>query len=158
MQLKDPKVTMIISSGEKRKNKIICFGAKTLEDSEGAFGYVSNLLNLDINLENMEVVNYSAVCDVKFPIKLMSLNIIKIDDILSFHINIGKSHRYEPDLFPGLNWELTEPKCHVIIFASGKIVLTGTKNIEDIYTTLDQIYPILKRHKRNLFRVVHNNV
>ena len=149
VQLKDPKVTMIISRREEKGSKIICVGAKTLEDSERAFGYISNLLNLDINLDNMEVVNYSAVCDVKFPIKLMSL---------SFHINIGKSHHYEPELFPGLNWELTEPKCHVIIFASGKIVLTGTKNIEDIYTTLDQIYPILKKHKRNLFRVVHNNV
>ena len=41
--------------------------------------------------------------------------------------------RYDPELFPGLIFLLEDPKVVLLIFASGKIVLTGAKKREQIY-------------------------
>ena len=34
--------------------------------------------------------------------------------------------QYEPELFPGLIYRMKEPKVVLLIFVSGKVVLTGT--------------------------------
>jgi transcription initiation factor TFIID TATA-box-binding protein len=39
---------------------------------------------------------------------------------------------YEPEQFPGLVYRLKEPKIVALLFSSGKIILTGGKNLEDI--------------------------
>jgi len=38
-----------------------------------------------------------------------------------------------------------EPKIVLLIFASGKIVLTGAKNREDIVRAFDKMYNVLKK-------------
>ena len=65
-------------------------------------------------------------CDVEFPIALQSLS----DD----HINFSN---YEPEIFPGLIYRMVEPKIVLLIFASGKIVLTGAKKREEIKVAFD---------------------
>jgi transcription initiation factor TFIID TATA-box-binding protein len=35
--------------------------------------------------------------------------------------------QYEPELFPGLIYRMRQPKIVLLIFVSGKIVLTGAK-------------------------------
>lgn len=37
--------------------------------------------------------------------------------------------QYEPELFPGLIYRMKQPKIVLLIFVSGKIVLTGAKVI-----------------------------
>ena len=44
---------------------------------------------------------------------------------------------YEPEQFPGLVYRIKDPKIVVLIFSSGKIILTGGKNLEDIKRGLD---------------------
>jgi len=39
---------------------------------------------------------------------------------------------YEPEQFPGLVYRIKDPRIVVLIFSSGKIILTGGKNLEDI--------------------------
>ena len=38
---------------------------------------------------------------------------------------------YEPEVFPGLVYRLESPKVVVLIFSSGKLVITGGKSPED---------------------------
>lgn len=80
-------------------------------------------------------------------------------------------HSYEPELFPGLVYRMMQPKCTLLIFVTGKIVITGKltclyiraekyivhifllfilggKSREDIYQAFDNIYPILKSFKK----------
>jgi len=45
--------------------------------------------------------------------------------------------RYEPEQFPGLVYRIKDPKIVVLIFSSGKIILTGGKNLEDVRKGLD---------------------
>lgn len=39
---------------------------------------------------------------------------------------------YEPEQFPGLVYRIKDPKIVALLFSSGKIILTGGKNLEDI--------------------------
>lgn len=53
-------------------------------------------------------------CDVKFPIRLEGL-------VLTH----GQFSSYEPELFPGLIYRMVKPRIVLLIFVSGKVVLTG---------------------------------
>ena len=47
-------------------------------------------------------------------------------------------------LFPGLIYRMIKPKIVLLIFVSGKIVLTGAKVREEIYQAFEMIYPVLQ--------------
>ena len=49
-------------------------------------------------------------------------------------------NQYEPELFPGLIYRMVNPKIVLLIFVSGKIVLTGAKVREEIYRAFEVIY------------------
>jgi transcription initiation factor TFIID TATA-box-binding protein len=38
---------------------------------------------------------------------------------------------YEPEQFPGLVYRMKDPKVVLLLFGSGKIVITGAKSLED---------------------------
>jgi transcription initiation factor TFIID TATA-box-binding protein len=44
---------------------------------------------------------------------------------------------YEPEQFPGLVYRIADPKIVVLIFSSGKIILTGGKTLEAVRKGLD---------------------
>jgi transcription initiation factor TFIID TATA-box-binding protein len=50
-------------------------------------------------------------------------------------------------MFPGLIFRMTNPKVVLLIFSSGKIVLTGAKKREEIYTAYQKIRPLLLQHR-----------
>lgn len=54
---------------------------------------------------------------------------------------------YEPELFPGLIYRMKKPQVTMLIFLSGKVVITGAKAREQIYAAFDNIYPVLKLFK-----------
>ncbi|HJJ28486.1 MAG TPA: TATA-box-binding protein [Methanocorpusculum sp.] len=39
---------------------------------------------------------------------------------------------YEPEQFPGLVYRIKDPKIVALLFSSGKIILTGGKNLDDV--------------------------
>ena len=41
---------------------------------------------------------------------------------------------YEPELFPGLIYRMMHPKIVLLIFVSGKVVLTGIINFKFFFT------------------------
>lgn len=49
------------------------------------------------------------------------------EDVLERDSNVNEIFffRYEPELFPGLVYRMQKPKIVLLIFVSGKIVLTG---------------------------------
>lgn len=55
---------------------------------------------------------------------------------------------YEPEIFPGLIYRILTLKVVVLIFVSGKIVLTGARTWEDIYNAYKEIYPVLKQYAK----------
>jgi transcription initiation factor TFIID TATA-box-binding protein len=51
---------------------------------------------------------------------------------------------FNPETFPGLIFNMANPKVCLLIFASGKIVLTGAKRRQDIDEAFAKIQPHLR--------------
>ncbi len=46
---------------------------------------------------------------------------------------------YEPEQFPGLVYRIAEPKSVVLLFGSGKMIITGCKSPEDSKLVVERI-------------------
>ncbi|KAI1237484.1 TATA box-binding protein-like protein 2, partial [Lamprotornis superbus] len=92
---------------------------------------------LDFKIQNMV-----GSCDVRFPIRLEGL--VLTHQQFSRYEEIS----YEPELFPGLVYRMVKPRIVLLIFVSGKVVLTGAKNRSEIYEAFENIYPILRGFKK----------
>lgn len=56
---------------------------------------------------------------------------------------------YEPELFPGLIYRMVKPRVVLLVFVSGKVVLTGAKERSQIIEAFENIYPILRHFKKS---------
>ncbi|KAL6203032.1 hypothetical protein ACLB2K_026736 [Fragaria x ananassa] len=102
---------------------MVCTGAKSEAESElAARKCVRTILKMgfDAKFKDFKIQNMVANCDVRFPIRLEGLA-------------YANPHRtsYEPELFPGLRYRMKEPNITLLVFASGKLVITGAKRRED---------------------------
>uniref|UniRef100_A0A1B6IES1 TATA-box-binding protein n=1 Tax=Homalodisca liturata TaxID=320908 RepID=A0A1B6IES1_9HEMI len=136
MRIREPRTTaLIFSSG-----KMVCTGAKSEDDSRLAarkYARIIQKLGFPAKFLDFKIQNMVGSCDVKFPIRLEGL-------VLTH----GSFSSYEPELFPGLIYRMVKPRIVLLIFVSGKVVLTGAKVRREIYEAFDNIYPILKSFKK----------
>jgi transcription initiation factor TFIID TATA-box-binding protein len=51
---------------------------------------------------------------------------------------------YDPERFPGLVYRLSDPKVAILLFGSGKLVITGGRKLEDAANAVDRIVKELK--------------
>lgn len=154
MRLKEPKTTALIFPN----GKLICLGAKTEEDSKKACKrFAKNIKNLDYpvsNVKNFKIQNIVGSCNVGFTIPLMKLY---------YHMKKYKCRvTYEPEIFPGLiyrylgkedkNDENGEQNLNIVflIFASGKMVITGAKKINQIYDSFEKVFQLISKFKSKL--------
>lgn len=132
MRIKDPRTTaLIFASG-----KIVCTGAKSEDLSRLAarrYARILEKLGFPVRFKDFKIQNIVASCDLEFPIKLEQLACSK-------H---GIYTKYEPELFPGMIYRMNKPKVVILIFVSGKMVITGAKKREETYAAFEDIYPVL---------------
>lgn len=132
MRIREPKTTaLIFASG-----KMVVTGAKSEDDSKLAsrkYARIIQKLGFNAKFTDFKIQNIVGSCDIKFPIRL--------EGLASRHHNFSS---YEPELFPGLIYRMIKPKIVLLIFVSGKIVLTGAKVREEIYQAFEMIYPVLQ--------------
>jgi len=130
-RLKRPKTaTLIFSTG-----KMVCTGAKSAKLAKRAVkNVVKKLRKADFiirDMPNAEIQNIVATADLSSKIDLEGAA-----DILG---NI----MYEPEMFPGLIYRMVEPKVVILLFTSGKIVITGAKTEEQVNIAAHKIRGIL---------------
>ncbi|XP_027765202.1 TATA box-binding protein-like protein 2 [Empidonax traillii] len=132
MRIREPRTTaLIFSSG-----KMVCTGAKSEEQSRLAarkYARVVQKLGFPAKFLDFKIQNMVGSCDVRFPIRL--------EGLVLTHQQFSS---YEPELFPGLIYRMVKPRIVLLIFVSGKVVLTGAKDRSEIYEAFENIYPILK--------------
>lgn len=132
MRIREPRTTaLIFSSG-----KMVCTGAKSEKESRLAarkYARVIQKLGFPSKFKDFKIQNMVGSVDVKFPIRLEKL-------VLS-HAQFSS---YEPELFPGLIYRMVKPRIVLLIFVSGKVVLTGAKHRREIDDAFNNIFPILK--------------
>ncbi|XP_017274278.1 TATA-box-binding protein [Kryptolebias marmoratus] len=136
MRIREPRTTaLIFSSG-----KMVCTGAKSEEQSRLAarkYARVVQKLGFPAKFLDFKIQNMVGSCDVKFPIRL--------EGLVLTHQQFSS---YEPELFPGLIYRMIKPRIVLLIFVSGKVVLTGAKVRAEIYDAFENIYPILKGFRK----------
>ena len=148
MRIKEPKTTaLIFSSG-----KMVCTGAKSEEESRKAarkFAKIIKSLGFSVEFKEFKVQNIVGSCDIKFKIHLTKLNTALggLNDKAKNQKGRKFICHYEPEAFPGLIYHMTQPEIVLLIFVSGKIVLTGAKQKNEIYEAFDKIYPLLKKYR-----------
>uniref|UniRef100_A0A0N4ZUS4 TATA-box-binding protein n=1 Tax=Parastrongyloides trichosuri TaxID=131310 RepID=A0A0N4ZUS4_PARTI len=136
MRIREPRTTaLIFSSG-----KMVCTGAKSEDSSRLAarkYARIIQKLGFNAKFTEFKVQNMVGSCDVKFPIRLEGLCVAH-----------AQFSTYEPELFPGLIYRMVKPRVVLLIFVSGKVVITGAKFKKDIDEAFKQIYPLLKNFKK----------
>jgi len=137
LRIREPKATaLIFASG-----KIVVTGTKSLNDSAIAaqkfVAVIRKVGHKDARNHDQKVQNIVCSCDCKFPIRLEALALAH-----------GKFSSFEPELFPGLIYRMAVPKVVLLIFVSGKVVITGAKEQQDAYSAFSKIYPVLLEHKK----------
>jgi len=112
---------LIFTSG-----KVVCTGAKNVEDVRTVITNMAQTLksigfeNIDLEPE-IHVQNIVASADLKTDLNLNAIALgLGLENI-----------EYEPEQFPGLVYRIKAPKVVVLIFSSGKLVVTGGKSPEE---------------------------
>lgn len=125
----NPKAAALIF----RSGKIVCTGAKSIDDVHGALGIIfDKLRDLSIPVEDgpeIIVQNIVSSADLGHTLNLNALAIgLGLEDV-----------EYEPEQFPGLVYRMDDPKVVILLFGSGKIVITGGKRPDDAAEAVDEI-------------------
>ncbi len=132
-RLNKPKCTLLIF----RNGKIVCTGAKNVEEVHKAVGILANsLAKLDYSVERSPKIliqNFVATYDLGFKLNLtrtaLELGLEQVE--------------YEPELFPGLVYRMREPKVVLLLFAPGKVVITGGKSVKEVKQAGKKLHGLL---------------
>jgi len=132
-RVSQPKLAMLIF----RTGKVICSGARSRDEIEIA---VQKLLkkfrkaNIEIKAKpKIEIQNIVASSSLNFRVNL---------DVLAIEC---ENTEYEPEQFPGLIFRLDEPKTVMLVFRSGKIIVTGAKTPRDADIAAETTRNIIKK-------------
>jgi transcription initiation factor TFIID TATA-box-binding protein len=121
-RVKAPKAAFLIFTS----GKIVCTGSKNIEDVRTVITTLADTLKsigfeqIDLDPE-IHIQNIVASADLKTDLNLNAVALgLGLENI-----------EYEPEQFPGLVYRIKQPKVVVLIFSSGKLVITGGKSPEE---------------------------
>jgi transcription initiation factor TFIID TATA-box-binding protein len=131
---KDPKTAALLF----RSGKIVCTGAKSIDEvHKGLENVFQSLRDIGIDVKGtpeIKVQNIVASADLHAVLNLNAIaNGLGLENI-----------EYEPEQFPGLVYRVSDPKVVILLFGSGKLVITGGKKPEDAANAVDRIVKELK--------------
>ncbi len=134
-RLKRPKTTTLIF----RSGKMVCTGAKSEKMARSAVNKVVRELKkagfIISRSPKIEIVNMVATANFGGVVDLEAASDI-LDNVL-----------YEPEQFPGLIYRMEDPKVVLLVFRSGKIVLTGAKREEQVHEAAEKMKVILNENE-----------
>ena len=83
----------------------------------------------------------------------MTLNVVNLLATSRFaeyldldHFSIEADVDFDPDRFPGLTYKIASPKVCALMFRSGRIVITGAKNLNDVEQALEITHKALREN------------
>ncbi len=135
LRLEKPKTTALIF----KSGKMVVTGAKSTSQLIDAVKKIIRLLK-------------------KHGIKIVSKPRIQIQNIVAsgdidYYVNLEKAayllenSMYEPEQFPGLIYRMRNPRVVLLIFSSGKMVITGAKEESEVEKAVHKIATRLKELK-----------
>ncbi|KAK0715175.1 hypothetical protein B0H67DRAFT_490156 [Lasiosphaeris hirsuta] len=135
MRIRDPKTTtLIFASG-----KMVVTGAKSEEAARLAARKHARIVQkcgFNTKFRDFKVQNFVGSSALGFHIRLEGVS-----------AHYYTFCHYEPEIFPGLIYRIVKPRVVCLVFANGKLVLTGAKVLEDLNEAFNCLYPILLDYK-----------
>ena len=131
---KNPKTAALLF----RSGKIVCTGAKSIDEAhKGIENVFQSLRNIGIDVKGTPEIKVSNIVSSADLHSVLNLNAIAL--------GLGLENiEYEPEQFPGLVYRMSDPKVVILLFGSGKLVITGGKKPEDAANAVDRIVKELK--------------
>jgi transcription initiation factor TFIID TATA-box-binding protein len=133
MRMDKPKATILVFS----TGKMVITGLRQAEDAPKVVDTVmKRIQKCKIPIANPEIIiqNIVASGDLKCAIDLNMAAVVM------------EYSMYEPEVFPGLIYRMQEPYAVFLIFSTGKIVCTGTKNEEMVKASIKKLYAQVREY------------
>ncbi|DBA01446.1 TPA: hypothetical protein N0F65_005565 [Lagenidium giganteum] len=131
MRFQSPRACVMLY----RSGKFLIIGTKSPEESQQALDKLMDTLQKVDHTHKVlkyQVANIVGSADLRFRVRLEGL---------------AREHSrfctYEPELFPGLIYRMLKPKCTMLVFVSGKLVITGLKTTAEGEEALCKMFPVL---------------
>jgi transcription initiation factor TFIID TATA-box-binding protein len=126
--MQNPKsAALIFSSG-----RVVITGVLRFEDVAVALQNLMNSLKdagiTVLDKPHVKITNMVCSYNLGYTLNLNRVVVTLMD---------SEDVEYEPEVFPGLVCRISEPKIVFLLFSSGKIIITGGKNIENVKKGLD---------------------
>jgi len=127
----NPRITFVVFNS----GKVTGYGGQTLKGVRRKFSKLMldlegvGIAGTEIKLPEITMLVGSAQTQVEFDLEKLSRKIPRI--------------MYEPEQFPSLMWHFSEREV-VLIFATGTIVVTGSKTVERLNQVYDEVLAILR--------------
>ncbi len=134
-RIKKPKTaTLIFHSG-----KMVCTGAKSSAQAVKAVDKVVKELKshgiIIIGRPKTQVQNIVASASLGGKVDLEKVT-YQLEKTI-----------YEPEQFPGLIYRMDQPKVVILIFSTGKLVVTGAKKEQEVYEAVNKLQSRLEKEK-----------
>jgi transcription initiation factor TFIID TATA-box-binding protein len=140
IRLGKPTCTVLLFTS----GKMVLTGCKSLLDCILASKIVADLLRKvfpgnDFKLDMIKIQNIvgNALVHMKQNEEL---------DLPRFYTDFNIYSTYQPNMFPGLIYRPTALPIVLLIFFSGKVVITGAKNMQDVYSGWTSIFLLLQQY------------
>ncbi len=134
LRLDNPKITALIF----KSGKMVITGAKRTQELIRAVKRIlKNFIKGGITIIEKPKIQIQNI--------VASAN-LGVEVILEKAAYMLKNSMYEPEQFPGLIFRMNEPRVVLLIFSSGKMVITGAKSEEEVAEVVKKVYDILKEY------------
>ncbi|HDS59895.1 MAG TPA: TATA-box-binding protein [Thermoplasmatales archaeon] len=129
LRIPQPKTAFLLF----KSGKVVCTGAKNLEDIKKSMKKVCTLL---------KKVGFKVVDEPEINVQ----NIVASGDLhgelnlVSTALAVGlENTEYEPEIFPGIVYRMEDLGVVLLLFSSGKIVCTGARKTQQVEQAVDQL-------------------
>lgn len=131
-RLDTPKVTALIF----RSGRMVVTGAKSTADLIRSVKKIVRVLMR----HNMQITSRPRI-QIQNIVASVNLGAEVLLEKVAFLL---ENTMYEPEQFPGLIYRMEEPHVVLLIFSSGKMVVTGAKSEDEVFQAVRNIYLKLK--------------
>lgn len=134
-RLKKPKTAILLF----HSGKVVCTGGKSQKDVEESIRTISRMVR-----KTGQKVTSRPVIEIQ---NIVSTADLESDlDLNAIAVTLGLDRvEYEPEQFPGLVYRLEKPRVVILLFGSGKLVLTGARKPSDAQEAAELVKSDLER-------------
>ncbi|KAI9715193.1 MAG: TATA-box-binding protein [Chrysothrix sp. TS-e1954] len=136
LRIRSPRTTSLVFSN----GRMVITGSRSESDSKLGGRKCAAIIQkcgFSPRWTDFSIRNVVATADAGF--------VINVEEVARRH---GNYSSYEPEIFPACVYRMLAPRVVLMLFVSGKVVLTGARSREDVYTAWQVMWPVLLQTRK----------